>query len=79
MKLWSRDFQCFKMIPSIIYFFLKPGTLNNCETMAQRGFLKGGRKEKQPFYTASIRGIISKQKWVIMQEGLQSCVQEPRH
>lgn len=24
--------------------------------MAQRGFLKGGRKENQPFYTASIRG-----------------------
>lgn len=46
MKLWSRDFQCFKMIPSIIYFFLKPGTLNNCETMAQRGLLRGGREEK---------------------------------
>lgn len=56
MKLQSRDFQCFKMIPSIIYFFLNPGTLNNCETMAQRGFLKGRRKENQPFYTASIRG-----------------------
>lgn len=46
MKLRSRDFSVFQNDSLYnLFFFLKPGTLNNCETMAQRGFKK--EKEKK--------------------------------